>query len=122
MATVEVVLNGGLTVGETTHTLAVLREATAGDVIEATLESERLVMVPAADPTAPAEPQLVISPALVGLHTLCRQLVRIGDIEGPISLAMLKKLKSAADIGLLQEKAMELEGAALRQVTERGRA
>ena len=113
MATVKVTLKQGLTVGEARHIEAELREATAGDMIEACLEAERLV-------ETFESPQLVSSPTLVGLHTLRRQIVRIGDCQGPLTLAELKKL-TTGDLSLLQEKALDLEAASLQGVASRGR-
>jgi phage FluMu protein gp41 len=113
MATTTVTLNPGLQIGETYHTLAEIREATGGDLIDATDESEKLV------PT-PEGYQLVTSPTLVGLNTLRRQIVRIGEYKGPLLMAELKKL-TATDLSLLQEKAMTLENASLREFAERGR-
>jgi len=113
MRTVEVPLDHGLKIGETVETLAVLRETTAADVIDATEESERLFQ-------ATDGPCLVASPCMVGMHTLRRQIVSIGDHKGPLTIGELKRL-SSADLGLLQEKAVEMETAALKGVTGRGR-
>jgi len=70
-------------------------------------------------------PTLVASPAMVGIHVLRRQIVRIGDVGGPISLDMIKLLHPV-DLDLIQKKADELDGAAeseaaSREVTQRGR-
>lgn len=113
MRTVEVLLAQGLTIGDTVETLAVLREMTAADLIEATEESERLFH------TADG-PCLVASPCMVGMHTLRRQIVSIGEHKGPLTIGELKRL-SSPDLSLLQEKAMEMEQAALKGVTGRGR-
>lgn len=104
----------------------VLREATAGDVIESNAEAEKVVLVPVAidDKGQPVhEPQLVISPSLVSLHRLRRQIVSIGDLKGPIEQEMLFKL-SAADLDKIQEKAGQLDEAANKAsqaVTQVGR-
>jgi phage FluMu protein gp41 len=113
MPTITAVLVQGLKIGNDTHTEAVIREATAADLIEATDESEKVV------PTADGY-QLLASPTLVGLNTLRRQIVRIGSYNGPLTLADLKKL-SAIDISRIQEKANALESATLMGITERGR-
>lgn len=114
MATVTVLLNKGLIIGETTHKEAEIREASAGDLIDATSESEKLINTPEGF-------QLVASPTMVGLNTLRRQIVRVGDHPGPLELSELRKL-SAHDISLLQEHAEALDKASLSQVTDRGRA
>ncbi len=99
-----------------------LRAPTAGDVIDAQEESEKLVYAMVDGNLAPT---LVTSPSLVGTHVLRRQVVRLGDIHGPIDLAVLKKLH-IEDLELLQAKAAELDSAlaaraASREVTARGR-
>lgn len=113
MATVQCTLNGGLKVGETVHKEAVIREATAADLIDATEESEKLVATPEGY-------KLIASPTMVGLHCLCRQVVAIGDHPGPLTLAELRRL-SAHDLSLLQELAQTLEAASIEGVTDRGR-
>lgn len=113
MATITVTLNKGLIIGETIHKEAEIREATAGDLIEATEESEKVVLTPDGY-------QLVASPTMVGLNTLRRQIVRIGEHQGPLTLGELKKL-SSTDISLLQEKAETVEAASLREFADRGR-
>jgi phage FluMu protein gp41 len=118
MATVTVHLDHGYKQGDTVHREITLRELTAGDIIDAQQEAERLVHTPDG-------PALVSSPTLVGLHTLRRQVSRIGDVSGPLSLAELKKLHPN-DLYKLQLRAEELEGAAAadlasREVAQRGR-
>lgn len=112
MAEVTFNLTDGLTEGSATHTECVLREPTAGELIDASEEAEKLVV-------HHFEPQLVTSPTLVGVNILRRQIVRIGDIQGPIERDMLNKL-SVHDLNLIQRKAKALEHAALA-VSQRGR-
>jgi phage FluMu protein gp41 len=112
MRQVTVDLKHGLTIGDKTHTRAVLKEATAGDVIDATEESEKLV------PT-PDGYELIASNTLVGANLLRRQIVSIGDYKGPLSLAELKKLHPS-DLNLLNTNASLLEDAAI-EVAKRGR-
>ena len=113
MSTADVKLKKGLKVGDVIHTAAVIREATGGDFIEATEESERLCLTPEGNYI------LVASPALVGINTLRRQIVKIGDYEGPLTLREMKLL-SGRDIQLLQETAENLESAAMKEVARRG--
>jgi phage FluMu protein gp41 len=61
------------------------RELTAGDIIDAQLASERVV-------ETRSGPQLVSSPSQMGLEMLRRQIAKVGVINGPLSLLMLKKL------------------------------
>lgn len=122
-------LKHGLTLGEggeqRTRKRIKLRAPTAGDVIEAQEESEKLVY--ATDAQGNVVPALVTSPALTGIHVLRRQIVRLDDVHGPLDLVLLKKLH-IEDFELIQAKAQELDAAsgqaartASREVTQRGR-
>lgn len=124
MATVPVTLTHGLKIGEDTLKDAVLREPTAGDIIEAQEEAEKLVYT-VEDNGNRIVPTLVASPTMVGVHVLRRQIVKIGNLSGPIELDMIKRLHPE-DFGLLQAKADELDAAtsaeiASREVAQRGR-
>lgn len=112
MATVNVTLKDGLIIGETRHLVSELREVTAGDLIDATEESEKLQFTPEGY-------ALVVSNTMVGLHTLRRQVVKIGDHPGPLTLGELKKL-SGRDLNQLQAEAMKLDNASLAQVEAQG--
>ena len=107
-------LSKGLAVGDDgpRQTEAELRELTAGDVLEAAEESEKLVITPDG-------PSLVQSPTLMGVHTLRRQIKRIGSIPGPIPLSMLSMLP-VADLELLQAEAEKLDQA-IEAIAGRGR-
>lgn len=111
----------GIKLGEKTHQHVELRPATAGDVIDATEESEKLVYAVVKGDVVPT---LVTSPGLVGSNVLRRQIVRLGEIQGPIDLDVLKRLE-IDDFELLQAKADELDRAhaarATREVAARGR-
>jgi phage FluMu protein gp41 len=111
-ATVTITLKDGLQVGDQVLTEAELREITAGDVIEAQEEAEKLVQ--SAD-----GPRLVASPTLVGLGILRRQIKRIGSVQGPISVSELKKL-SARDLNLLDVEAKRLEMATAAALAAEG--
>lgn len=118
MTTVEVTLANGLKIGEKgkekTHKVAVIREATAGDMIEATEESERLALTPEGNYI------LVSSPTLVGINVLRRQIVKLGEYDGPLTLSEMKLL-SSVDINLLQGKAQQLDNAGAEEIAKRGR-
>lgn len=119
MKEVIVVLAHGLAVGEKVHLEAAIRELTAGDIFDAQTDAERLVQTEDG-------PQLVASPSAVGIHTLRRQIRRIGEVEGPLSITELRKLHPI-DLERLQREAMTLEQAAFaevasREVAQRGRA
>ena len=124
MAEITVTLIHGYKVGKETLKDAVLREVTAGDVIEAMEESEKIVMMP--NESGQLEPQFVPSPTMVGVHVLRRQLKCIGNVSGPFDLAEIKRLYPV-DLKLLQDKADELDSAtdakaAPQAVTQRGRS
>lgn len=101
MATIECKLEKGITVGGRTHRVAVLAEHDAGMVIDATAESERVVVVD-------GQPHLVSSPNSVGVHVLRRQIVSIGELKGPLEMEQLRLL-SAEDLNRLQDHAERLE-------------
>lgn len=109
----KVTLVDGLKIGEEIHREAVLREATAGDMIEATEDSEMPVMTPEGY-------QLLVSNTRVGVNMLCRQIVSIGGHPGPLTLAEIKKL-SATDLNLLNQAAESLQTASLKAIADRGK-
>lgn len=117
MAQVNVTLTHGLKLDEKPQLEAVLRSVTAGDIIEAGEESEKVVF------TADG-PVLVQSPTLTGAHLLRRQVVKIGEIPGPLTLGQLKKL-DPEDFQALQAAAATLDAASVKaassEVTQRGR-
>ncbi len=113
MSEVKGKLTHGLKIGEDVHTDFVLREATAGDIIDSTVEAERLME------TARGH-VLVASPGLAGPHVLRRQIARIGGYDGVVTLKMLKSL-SQEDLGILQDHADKLEVATSKAASERGR-
>lgn len=81
-------LKTGLTLNGVDHRLAVIREATVGDIVASRRESDDDVVR--------------------GIVMLGRQIERIGDIDGPLSLEELAKLTSV-DMDRLQDAAEELD-------------
>lgn len=114
MAEHKVTLIDGLKVGDTVHTLAILQEPTVGDIMDAQTESERVVATPDGH-------ELLASPTLVGMNVLRRQIAKIGDHAGPLSLNELRVL-SPRDLRRLEQGAGELDTAALKEVAARGRS
>lgn len=101
-----------------THREAVLRELTPGDLINAGSDAEKVIR------GDDGGYHLVQSPTLIGLHMLRRQIVRIGDIEGPMEVADLLRL-AMQDFDALQNAADNLDAAALKAMQtadERGRS
>lgn len=109
-----VTLIDGLKVGDKVHLEAELKLPDAQDIIDAGVQSERAVMTQQGW-------LLLTSPTLIAQHTLCRQIVRIGDHKGPLSMAELGKL-SAVDLQLLQARADQLDRAIAEALEARGRA
>lgn len=107
-------LENGFKVGDKVHAEAELRLPTAGDIIDAGVDAERAVFTPQGW-------VLLSSPTLIAQHVLCKQIVRIGEHQGPLTLAELKLL-SARDLQLLQEAADALDQALATALTARGRA
>ena len=99
MAEHEFDLKDGLKIGDKdgVQKHVVLRELTAGDIIEASQASERVAF------TQSGETVLTSSPSLLGVLLLCQQIKRLGDLDGPIPLNVLKRL-SADDFTVLQQK------------------
>lgn len=123
MAQTKVLLNKGITIGGITHRDAVLREPTALDIIQATADAERVVMVPTGTDQwghPVLTPQLVSSPTMAGINVLRRQIVSIGPLTGPIDDVIFDKL-SPEDLNILQRAATELESASF-EVAQRGRS
>jgi len=130
MATTTVTLKDGLTIGKETYSVVTLREATAGDVIEAHEESEKVVVVPTLTPKGKLvdKPQMVASPMMVGVNVMRRQIVAIdshsGDsYSGPLMLDEVKTL-SPRDLDAIQDAVDAMDLAALdaaEAASERGR-
>ncbi len=112
MARVEFELINGLTLGkegaEITHKKVVLRDLTAGDLEDASEESEKIIY-------ANGEPSIVVSPTKMNSETLRRQILSVGDITGPLPHEMLRKLTSP-DFELIQAKAAEMDTAGQKAV------
>ncbi len=113
MARIAVLLERGLMLGTVAQTTAVLREPTAGDIFDAAEDCERLIATPDGY-------QLVASPTRMGLAVLARQIESVGEISGPLSMAMLRKL-SGTDLDRLQKEADKLSAASV-EVADRGRS
>lgn len=114
----KVTLQKGLTVGEKTYKEAVLRELSAGDIMAAMEESERVVMTPTSNGV---EPVLLLSNALMGINTLRRQIASLGEIQGPLEREQMNLL-SDVDLGLLQQGVAELDLAVAKDIGDRGRS
>lgn len=106
-------LEHGLQVGESTHFEVGLRELSTGDYIDAQLAAEKVVV---------NEDKAVAytSDVLYGVELLLRQVEYVGQVQGPITMKMLRKLHQD-DFKTLQDKAKELDELIAKELERRGR-
>lgn len=110
----EIRLKQGLMYGDEPQYDVKLRELTTGDLIDAELASERLMV------DKQGTPVLVTSPVLFGYELLRRQIASIGKLQGPLSIAQLRSL-STEDMALINAALDTVEHAKAQKVLERGR-
>ncbi|MFK3619159.1 phage tail assembly protein [Pasteurella multocida] len=107
-------LKQGLMYGDEPQYDVVLRDLTTGDLIDAELASERLML------DKQGNPVLVTSQTLFSYELLRRQIASIGKLNGPISLAQLRSL-SPDDLALINAALTAIDTAKAEKVLERGR-
>ncbi|QJT15003.1 hypothetical protein E5E97_20190 [Aeromonas sp. 2692-1] len=90
-----------------------LRELTAADLIDAQIDAEKVVV-------QNGKAVAYTSDVLYGLNLLCRQVEYIGELPGPLTINMIKKLH-IDDFAMLQSKAQELDMALTDELAKRGR-
>ena len=104
-----ITLEKGITIGDVQHTECVLREATVADLAAAADDASSVDLAPTGryneHGLAVFEPMKLINPYLMELHTLRRQIVRIGDIKGPLDADMHWPLLSETDLQLIKQQA-----------------
>ncbi|WP_370429593.1 phage tail assembly protein [Actinobacillus pleuropneumoniae] len=110
----KVMLQTGLMFGEEAQLEVTMRELTTGDLLDAEMAAERLVMTPE------GEAVLAKSPALFGYELLRRQIASVGKINGPISMRQLRSL-TTEDLNRISLYAQNWESAKAEQVVSRGR-
>ena len=114
-------LPNGIKIGDTVHNEVILREVTAGDVIEATESAEQAYVVHIG---SQVDIHVAASPTRAGMLLLMKRMTKLGDLKMPISEAEFKKL-SAADMSMLDKMATELDQEVslklAEKVTSRGR-
>ena len=103
-----------------------LREASAGDYLDAVADSERAVMAPTGeydDIGLPHQvPTLLISAPLLDIQVLRRQIVDFGTIPAdPLPIEQLRQL-SQADLDLIRVAAEQLAMQRPVEVVQRGRS
>lgn len=113
MSIKQITLTDGIKVGEIIHKDVEFRDLTAGDILEANEEAERVVQLN--DGTV----SVATSAARLGMELLRRRITRFGEIKIPLSLTELLKI-SEADLEALQDAVSELD--TLRKVSEQGRS
>lgn len=108
-------LKTGLMYGDEPQLEVETRELTSGDLIEAELAAERLVMDKAGNPV------LAVSQVMFNYELLRRQIKRIGKINGPISIKQLGSL-TVEDLEIINSMLSAQELAKSTQVLDqRGR-
>lgn len=118
MAIMTFMLKHGLPIkvegGDATHYFEVgLRELSTGDILDARQAAERVVMLN-------GQAVAYCSDATLGLELLCRQVEYIGDIQGPLTANMVRKLHPD-DFQLINDKAVELDKLMMQELEARGR-
>lgn len=114
MATITIPLKDGVTIGDKKHMAVVMRELTPGDIIDAGMVSERAVQT--ADGYI-----FAVSPTLMGMECLARQIESIGDYDGVVELSDLRRF-SREDFEIIQMEAENLDQTVLEAVMQRGRS
>lgn len=123
MAIQKVTLKDGIKAGEKVYLNVSIRNLTAGDVMDANLDAERLEMVPQMDASGQVTgygPEYVKSPTLVAMHSLRRQLSIDGFLAAPLELETLR-LFTPDDINTLSRMANAMDAADLEAI-KRGRS
>ncbi|AMM81375.1 hypothetical protein AW43_02805 [Pasteurella multocida subsp. multocida PMTB2.1] len=110
----EIRLKTGLMYGDEPQYDVVLRDLTTGDLIDAELAAERLML------DKQGNPVLVASQVLFSYELLRRQIASIGKLQGPLSLAQLRSL-TPEDLALINAALETVESAKAQKVLERGR-
>ena len=117
MSTTTLNLVEGFPIGDRKLKKVTLRSNTTADHIECMELAEKMVMTEAG-------PELVASPSVMGMAMLARQIVKIDDHDGPLTIEELKKLEPV-DFSLIQAESEVLaiadEKAASKAVAQRGR-
>lgn len=88
-------LSDGLTIGEETHKVAVLRMPSAAQIMSAAREAEVVVF------DQSGRPALATSPALLSFGMLAYQVASIGDYQGPFTPMVFGRL-TGRDLDALQ--------------------
>ncbi|ECC1559560.1 hypothetical protein FNI18_05990 [Salmonella enterica subsp. salamae] len=102
-----------------------LQELNTGMMLAAQEAAEKVVMVPG---PAGNQPELVVSPTVLGAELTRRRVRRVGVINGPLSRDLLNKL-TPEDLGVINAEIEKMDNALLltgvdttgAEVSDRGR-
>lgn len=119
MAQTTIILKHGYVTGKGTtdearHTEVTLRELDSRDVVESQLAAERVVIGDNGKAVA------YCSEVMMGLELLRRQILKVGEIPGPLSIKQLYSFHPE-DLEVLSSKASSLDDM-LVETTNRGRS
>lgn len=106
-------LEDGLLLVQKTHKKCVIRPLTAGDILDAQQDSERLMATPNGF-------ELVVSDSALGFHLARRQIVTLGDIKGPLKVDDMRLL-SGRDLNKIHKELEALDEAVAGALAKRGR-
>ncbi len=95
------------------HRKVVLKDLTAGEILDANRAAERII-------STPEGPVLAVSPTEAMRQVLMRHVKKIGELDGPLSEQMLNAL-SREDLDLLNTHASKYTKLASREVEHAGR-
>ena len=112
MAKITIPLEKPVKFGDITCTNVVLREPTTADIIDAGLAAEQILATPDGY-------KVLVSPTLMGLEILTRQIESIGDYDGEVQMSDLRKF-SREDFETIQYEAELIDQAVLEAVMRRG--
>lgn len=113
MAQMTFILKDGFKMGEETHFEVGLKELSSGDLIDAQMAAEKIVIQ---DGVAVA----YTSDVIFGLEMLVRQVEFIGSFQGPLQIKELRKL-SPGDLNELQKQTSLLDKMLMKEFEQRGR-
>ncbi|MGR6833583.1 phage tail assembly protein [Aliivibrio wodanis] len=107
-------LKDGFKMGEETHFEVGLKELSSGDLIDAQMAAEKIVVQ---NGVAVA----YTSDVMFGLEMLVRQVEYIGSFQGPLQIKELRKL-SPGDLNELQKQTSLLDQMLMKEFEQRGRS
>lgn len=114
MALMTFELKDGFKVGDDIHTEVGLKELSSGDLIDAQMAAEKIII-------HDGTPVAYTSDVLYGLEMLVRQIEYIGNVQGPFQIKELRKL-SPGDLNEIQKQSSNLDKLLMKEFEQRGRS